>query len=87
MQDSNVVNSVGEGRCSAARDLLRDFAEVGRTHYFNVLVLQKRGHRCVRRQAIGNIWWGILSGSLANSTLANDLLVGRLPGTTEDQGN
>lgn len=38
MQDWNVVISVREGGYSAARDLLRDFAEVGRTHYFNVLV-------------------------------------------------
>jgi tRNA(Ser,Leu) C12 N-acetylase TAN1 len=38
MQDWNVVISVREGGYSAARDLLRDFAVVGRTHYFNVLV-------------------------------------------------
>lgn len=87
MQDWNVVISVGEGEYSAARDLLCDFAEVGRTHYFNVLALQKRGHRCVRRQAISNTWWVILTGSLTNSTLANVLLVGRLPEPRQDQGN
>lgn len=38
MQDWNVVISVREGGYPAARDLLREFAEVGRTHYFNVLV-------------------------------------------------
>jgi tRNA(Ser,Leu) C12 N-acetylase TAN1 len=38
MKDWNVVISVREGGYSAARELLRQFAEVGRTHYFNVLV-------------------------------------------------
>jgi tRNA(Ser,Leu) C12 N-acetylase TAN1 len=37
MQDWNVVISVREGGYSAARELLRQFAEVSRTHYFNVL--------------------------------------------------
>lgn len=38
MQDWNVVVSVREGGYSAARDLLRQFAEVSHTHFFNVLV-------------------------------------------------
>ena len=37
MQDSNVVISVREGGYTAARELLRQFTEVSRTHYFNVL--------------------------------------------------
>src|SRR3989304_5283883 len=38
MQDWNVVISVREGGYSDARELLRQYAEVSRTHYFNVLV-------------------------------------------------
>jgi tRNA(Ser,Leu) C12 N-acetylase TAN1 len=38
MRDWNLIISVREGGYNAARDLLRQFAEVGRTHYFNVLV-------------------------------------------------
>jgi tRNA(Ser,Leu) C12 N-acetylase TAN1 len=38
MQDWNVVISVREGGYPASRDLLRQFADVSRTHYFNVLV-------------------------------------------------
>lgn len=40
MQDWNVVISVREGGYSAARELLRQFAEVSRTHYFNVLAVK-----------------------------------------------
>jgi tRNA(Ser,Leu) C12 N-acetylase TAN1 len=47
MQDWNVVISVREGGYSAARDLLRDFAEVGRTHYFNVLVAKAADPRAL----------------------------------------
>ena len=38
MHDWNVIISIREEGYAAARDLLRQFAEVGRTHYFNVLV-------------------------------------------------
>jgi tRNA(Ser,Leu) C12 N-acetylase TAN1 len=47
MQDWNVVISVREGGYSAARDLLGDFAEVGRTHYFNVLVAKAADPRAL----------------------------------------
>jgi tRNA(Ser,Leu) C12 N-acetylase TAN1 len=47
MQDWNVVISVRDGGYSAARDLLRDFAEVGRTHYFNVLVAKAADPRAL----------------------------------------
>ncbi len=38
MRDWNVVISVREGGYAASRELLGRFAEVSRTHYFNVLV-------------------------------------------------
>jgi tRNA(Ser,Leu) C12 N-acetylase TAN1 len=47
MQDWNVVISVREGGYSAARDLLGGFAEVGRTHYFNVLVAKAADPRAL----------------------------------------
>jgi hypothetical protein len=55
MQNWNIVISVREGGYSAAHDLLRDFAEVGSTHYFNVLDLQKRVHgsHCMRPSSSG----------------------------------
>ena len=36
MHDWNVIISIREEGYAAARDLLRQFAEVGRTHYFDV---------------------------------------------------
>lgn len=38
MQDWNVVVSIRDGGYSAARKLLRQFCQVDRTHYFNILV-------------------------------------------------
>jgi tRNA(Ser,Leu) C12 N-acetylase TAN1 len=47
MQDWNVVISAREGGYSAARDLLRQFAQVSRTHYFNVLVAKVENPRAL----------------------------------------